>query len=281
MIAWLGAATAALSLPACRSSSSPAAPPAPSFFTDAERRALGALANAVLPADQDPGGEALGAVPYIERLLTALDGLAPGAVPEILAGGPYSGRQPFSDGNGAPSQTFPGDDYIHYLPLDRVSLAAWQLALFGSSGVDGGGPNDAITGVVIGLRDQVKSGVQAAMQASAQPLETLDAADLATALAGLDRGFHDTLIELVAEAAFGAPEYGGNLGLAGWTLTHFEGDSQPLGFSVYDASTSSYRERPDAPVSTANPGADPDPLDDDTRAFVLTIVQAAGGMEFP
>jgi hypothetical protein len=251
------------------------------FFTDAERRALGALANAVLPPDQDPGGEALGAVPYIERLLTALDGVGPNDVPPILAGGPYSGRQPFSDGNGAPSTTFPKDDFTNYLPLDRVSLAAWRLALFGSAGVDGGGPNDLIAGAVIGLRDQVKNGVEAAMQGSPQPLETLSPADLATAFAGLDRVFRDTLIELVAEAAFGAPEYGGNVNLAGWKLTHFEGDSQPLGYSIYDAAAAGYKERPDAPVSTANTSADPDPLDDDTRNFVTTIVQAAGGMVFP
>jgi hypothetical protein len=85
------------------------------------------------------------------------------------------------------------------------------------------------------------------------------------------------LMDLVAEAAFAPPEYGGNPDGAGWAMVHFEGDSQPLGYSLYDLSTGSYRER--APVS--GPAAsDPEPMDDDTRAFVTLVVTFLGGEEF-
>lgn len=267
MIAWLGAAAAV----AC--SSSPSPPPQGGFFTDAERRALGALANAVLPPDGGAGGEALGAVPFIERLLTALDGLGPGEAPRLMAGGPFSGRQPFPDG------TVPPNDFATWLEVDRVTLASWRLALYGSAGV-GGGPNDAIVGVVIGLREVVENGLADAMKGSPAPLETLDQAGIVDAFRNLDRDFRDALIDLVCQAAFGAPEYGGNPGLAGWKLTHFEGDSQPLGFSIYDEAAGKYRERPEAPMTGPNPGPDPDPLDDDVRSFLTTVVQAAGGKVF-
>ncbi len=64
------------------------------FFTPAERATLEALVDRIFPADHDPGALALGAVSYIERLLTAFEGADP---PRIYAGGPLSGRQPFAD----------------------------------------------------------------------------------------------------------------------------------------------------------------------------------------
>ena len=78
-------ATAALAVFGAEGCSSP--PPVQTgFFTDAERAALGALANAVLPPDDTPGGADLGAVAYIERLLTAFDGA-------MAASGPRSGTK--------------------------------------------------------------------------------------------------------------------------------------------------------------------------------------------
>ena len=74
---------------------------------------------------------------------------------------------------------------------------------------------------------------------------------------------------------------GGNPGGAGWRIVHFEGDQMPLGYSLYDVTAGQYRERSDAPVTTADPGGDPEPMDDTTRAFLRQLIQALGGQEFP
>jgi hypothetical protein len=274
LLLWIGALTTQAALSGCKSK---ATGPAPGdvpdgFFTPNQRLALGALANVVLPADDTPGGEALGAVPYIERLLTALDG----DTPQVFAGGPYSDRNALPDG------THPANDFATFAPVDRVTLAAWRLILFGSSGVPGGGPNDAVNGKIVGLRDLVMTGVTTAMQASPnQPLGSLDPDALQTIFdEELEGAFRDTLVELVTQAAFAAPEYGGNPDLAGWKLAHYEGDSMPLGYSIWDDKLGAYRERPDAPCSTPNPGPDPEPMDDVARAFIRKLVALTGGKEF-
>ncbi len=239
----------------------------------------------ILPPDDTPGGAALGAVEYVERLLTAFDA----DPPALYAGGPYSGRQPFSDGNGAPSANLPANDFATFLPLDRVALAAWRLQIYGSTGVSGGGPNDAVTedqvagaGPIVGLRDQVRAILGRAMSSAApKSIESLDPVAAAALFANLDPDDRNQLALLVTEAAFAAPEYGGNPGLQGWKMVHFEGDSQPLGYSIFDESAGVYRERADAPMSTANPGTDPEPLDDDVRALLTTVTNAAGGKVFP
>ena len=68
---------------------------------------------------------------------------------------------------------------------------------------------------------------------------------------------------------------------AGWRLVHFPGDQMPLGYSLFDVAAGVYRERGDAPVTTADPGGDPEPMDDDTRAFLRQLVTTLGGKEFP
>jgi len=267
---WIGAGTAVLLLPpGCGSSS---------FFSDGERRTLGALANAILPPDDTAGGAALGAVEYIEALLTAFDH----DVPKVFLGGPYSGRAPFPDDAGGASASAPPSAFATPVALDRVAEHAWRLKLYGSSGVAGGGPNDALFGPVVGLRDTIKQAIaQAEGAAGKTPVESLDAGALAQLFAGLDSDYRDALIRLVSEAAFGAPEYGGNPGGAGWRLVHFPGDQMPLGYSLYDVAAGVYRERSDAPVTTADPGGDPEPMDDDTREFLHQLVLATGGKEFP
>lgn len=257
---------------ACSSSPPPIKAPPGSFFTDAEWRALGALADVVLPPDSAPGGAALGAGTYIDTLLRAFD-FDP---PLVHAGGPFSGRQPFANATGGTASTnFPADDFKNFLPLSRVADRAWRLRILGSAGVAGGGPNDALLGPVVGLRDIVKNGIDAAMSANAEPLETLDATTLTNIFAGLDATFQQTFAELVVEAALAAPEYGGNAALAGWSIVHFDGDSAPLGYSIFDEAANAYVER--KPVSTADPGPDLDPMDDDTRAQLALYTHLLNG----
>lgn len=262
----VGATGVALgSAPACSSTAT-----ANGLFSAAERNALGALANAVFPPDHEPGGQALGAVEYIERLVTAFDF----HLPTVFAGGPFSGRQPFPDAQGHASSNFPANDFAQSIELDRVSEFVWKLRLLGSNGVPGGAPNEAILGPVIGLRRQIKDGLASAMSAN-PTLASLNPDDLASAFNSLDVVFRDLMIDLVTEAAFSAPEYGGNKGLAGWQICHFEGDSQPLGFSQYNGKT--YVERTDAPLSTANPGPDPAPMDAATKQTLDAAVAFLGG----
>ncbi|MGO9711727.1 MAG: hypothetical protein ACLQBL_22875 [Polyangiaceae bacterium] len=254
--------------PGC-SNASPA-PATPEFSPD-EVRALNALADAVIPPDADPGGAALGAVAYIERLVTAFDG----ASVTIFADGPFSGRMPYPASNGQPSSTFPIDDFANWLELDRVNAVAWRLNVLGSSAVSGGAPNETLLGTVVGIRAQIHQGLATAIAQNATPLDQLSPSDLAAAFNDLDADFQSLLIDLVTEAAFAAPEYGGNPGGAGWTLCHFEGDSLPLGYSQWNGTT--YVERADSPLSTPNPGADPAPLTSDVTNLLDLVAGFLGG----
>jgi hypothetical protein len=269
-------ASSVVSLPGCGDGHVPTPPQAHGFFSDEERRALGALANVVIPSEPGaPGGGELGAAAYIERLLTAFD-VDP---PAIFADGPYSGRQPLPDGKGGAGAS-PPNDFVRFRPLDRVTEKAWRIKLYGSKGVDGGALNEGVVPLVIGLRDLVKEGLAVAMS-GATPLESLPFDQVKDIFAGLDADLQTALVDLVVQAAFGAPEYGGNPGLAGWKLVHFEGDVQPLGYSLFDEAAGVYRERPEAPVSTKNPGPDPAPLDDDTRGVMAQVVAFTDGKVFP
>jgi len=279
LIRWAGALAAAQALPGCSSSSGVSPPPPPpsppaSFLTAAQKDTLAAFADYIMPPDHQPGGSALGVVTYVENLLTALDG----KTPLIFAGGPYSGRQPYATADGAVGKTFPPDSFKTFLPLDRYREAAWKLRLFGSSGVPGGGINDKALGKTVGYRKQVPDALDAANASSKAPLTTkTPAAEVTKAWNALPADAQVLLTELVIEGCFSSPEYGGNAKLGGFDICHFEGDSQPLGYSMYDEATRSYNERPDAPVSKPNPGPDPDPMDDATRMLITTLVMYAGG----
>jgi hypothetical protein len=279
LVQWIGAVTAARVLPGCSSSSAPATmtgpkPPAPSFLSTKQQDALAALADYFVPPDHDPGGSALGVVPYVEQLMTALDGTAA----KVFAGGPYSGRQPYANPDGTPSTHFPPDSFTTFVPLDRYRLAAWQLRLKGSDNVPGGGVNDAVLGKTIGWQTQVTAALDAAIAGIKISLDTsTPAADVKVAFESMPAAAKELITELVIEGCWSSPEYGGNKNLGGFKFANFEGDSQPLGYSLYDETTGSYKERPDAPVSTANPGPDPAPLDDATRTLITTLVEFAGG----
>ncbi len=253
LIRWLAAAAALANVPGCGDNAT-----ADTTFTPSQRALLAKFADVIIPPDDGPGGAALGAVAYIEGLVNAFYGVGPA---RIYAGGPFSDRNPAPDG------TTPPNDFVNFIELDRVTDTAWRLFIFGSAGVPGGAPNEAQLGPVIGLRDRLQQGLDAAI--------AMKVADPAKLFDALDDDFRQLLIDLVTEAAFAAPEYGGNPGLAGWQLVHFEGDSQPEGSSRFDGT--SYVERPEAPLSTANPGDDPDPLTSDVRQVLAAAVAFLGG----
>jgi len=269
----------AVPLPFLSCGSSSSGPPTPRFFTDAERSALGALANAIIPPDDTPGGKDLGAVQYIETLLTAFDNADANHPPVIFAGGPFSGRAPYADDQGQPSKNFPPNSFSTFLALDRVKDAGFRLQIFGSSGLPGGAPNEKILGPVVGLRDQLRTGLATAIGGANPPLEQMTQDELIAYVNTFKSEFLQLLISLVSQGCFCPPEYGGNLGLAGWKLAHFEGDQQPLGYSVWSTALGKYVERPDAPMTTPTV-TDPEPLDAEVISLIDDVVALLGGKAF-
>lgn len=250
-------------------------PPATRSLTEPESRLLAAFADHVLPPDDAPGGAGLGVVDYVEGLLTAFDS----DPPRLFAGGPFSGRVPFPDADGNPSSSFPENQLQHFIALSRTQELGWRLRILGSAGVSGGGPNDAVLGPIVGLRDQLRSGLGAALARLPDPAAALSAEGTADLWAGLSDEFTQLLIDLTVEAAFAVPEYGGNRELLGWRIANFAGDSQPRGYTTYDPVRGVFRERPEAPVFSAEP-SDPEPLGADNRALLASFIKLVGGSEF-
>ena len=251
--------------------------PVPRFLTELERQDLAVLADYVLPPDDQPGGAALGAVEYVEALLTALE-YDP---PRLLADGPFSDRNPIPLPDGRPSNVYPENSFAHFLPLTREQLVSWRLLLYGSAGVPGGGPNDALLGPVLGFRDLCRQGLAEAQKLAGRPLAELDGGEVDDVWRKLRRDFVSFVTQWVIEAAFGAPEYGGNRDLAGWKMIHVEGDVLPQGYSSYNEQTGRYEERPDLPISTKDLRPDPDPLDAETILHLEFVVAALGGRVAP
>jgi hypothetical protein len=255
-------------------------PPALTYFNEHQRATVEAAAARILPADDLPGAKEAGVVQYIENLLAAFDA----EVPLIFAGGPFSGRQPFpDDGNGTPSDDFPENSFVVFLPLTRVQEIGWRMRIFGSANTPGGDFNDAVLDPTVGLQDRYRDGL-AALDAKSQELFGVDFVSASAdqqdeVLAEADQGFVNLLVEHVIEGMYSAPEYGGNRDILGWQSIGFEGDTQPLGYSTYDESTNSFKELADRPLSTPNPN-EPFQLDAETVAFVESFVPLVRGERF-
>ncbi|HEV7554882.1 MAG TPA: gluconate 2-dehydrogenase subunit 3 family protein [Kofleriaceae bacterium] len=252
----------------CRSST----PGGDGVFADDELDMLRAFADVVIPPDDTPGGSDLGAVAYIETLVLAFDNVSP----PIFAGGPFSDRNPFPDANGRASTNFPDNEFANVIELDRIAAAAWQLRVLGSDRA-AVTPNEDLYGSVASIEQQLKDGLREAIDLAGKPVSQLEPDDIQILFEGRSDEFKALVIQLVCEAAFSAPEYGGNPDGAGWKLVNFEGDSQPLGYSQFVAG--SYVERPEAPLSTPNPGPDPDPISPDVHDLLHTVIAVLAGRE--
>jgi len=250
----------------------------PRYLTDTERRVLGACANAVFPPDDSgPGAADLGAVDFIDNLLTAFEH----DPPHLHAAGPFSDRNPYPADDGSASKRYPPDQFLEFLPLSRVQRAGWQLRLYGSSGTPGGGPNDDVLGPVIGLRDLLRDGIATAIAAFPMKIDDVDDTFL--------RGIYDYLPDeaqsqiqlLVLQSLFSLPEYGGNRDLGGWkALHHYEGDSMPFGYSYIDPATGNILDRPVAPVIGPETTPDPEPMDDQIIGLFAAASAVLGGKQF-
>jgi hypothetical protein len=251
---------------------------APRFLSDSERRVLAACADAVFPPDDSgPGAAELGAVEFIENLLTAFEH----DPPHIHAAGPFSGRNPYPADDGSATQRFPPDQFLEFLPLSRVQRAGWQLRIYGSAGVPGGGPNDAALGPVIGLRDLLRDGIAQAIAQFPRAIDSVDDEFLQGIYDYLPADARAQVQLLVLQSLFSLPEYGGNRDRGGWELLHgYEGDSMPLGYSFIDPVTGQIVDRPEAPVIGPETRAEPEAMDDQIVTLFATATAVLGGKRF-
>jgi hypothetical protein len=269
------------------------------FFTKNERATLAALVDTIVPPDEEPGAAELGAVRYVEGLLTAFDS----RTPKLFAGGPFSNRNPFIDfETGTPGRKRPRNAFKKFVPPNRLQALYWRWQIVGTAGLDAGEralvePLDAQLGhgPLVGLRDAYRTGLEQldALSRSEEgaPFLDLDADARArmreAARTGLPndprrgRNFLGLVVQHTMEGIFAAPEYGGNRKLGGWRLAGIEGDSQPLGYALYSRGDDAYHERADHPLSTPNPDeiTGPLPLSPVSESVQQLIV--AGASLFP
>lgn len=210
----------------------------------------------------------------------------------LFAGGPFSGRTPYPDpATGMPSATFPPDAFLQSLPLPRVKRLAWTVRLLGAAAVPEVADNPLATTLPdIDMRRRYRDGVAQLNQLSntqfGAPFDQLDTTQQDTIIKALKKtssgsDFHNLAVNHTIEGMLCAPEYGGNRNGIGWQITHFDGDSQPLGYTIFDTATKSYVERPNKPNSTIDPDDDCSGFSDDMIKFLhFVLVQLAGATQF-
>ncbi|HEY8517249.1 MAG TPA: gluconate 2-dehydrogenase subunit 3 family protein [Candidatus Binatia bacterium] len=288
LLAATGAATALPWLPGCSDRATSSTPAR--FFTPEERAVIEQLAAAVVPEGGTVGALGTDAVEYIDRWLAAFDD----DPPQVYRSGPFSGRTPFPDSaTGQPSERFPENDFLDVLPLTRLQELSFRIELLGAASVPNGAVNAALaasdpdaplTGTWPGLQALYRQAVvdlnAYAREQGAPDFAALDDAQKLAALNATDHRFVDAFLAHLAEGMFSAPEYGGNRGLAGWRDYTFDGDSQPLGHTLFDATTETLYDRPDQPNQTLDPARPNDGLEPEVERFVDVITRVQGGVRF-
>lgn len=254
------------------------------FLGDDELATLRAVIETVLPIDGNTTRLYDGIERYIQRLLSDVPSMDhPGA---IFAGGPFSNRNPFPDvEHGKASDVFPRNDFEHFVPLTRLQLLGWRARLLGSETVDEFDFNASVLGPVVGLRNQYRSGLQALDELGhatfARSFSSLGADERQVVIQRANPDFVALVIGHAIEALFSVPEYGGNPGGLGWQFIGYDGDSQPLGYAIFDRSSNSYRERSDKPTSTADPNETFSPFPAEIANLLRLLTRLAGSPRFP
>ncbi len=246
------------------------------FFTEDERLVMNQVVDFVLPPDDKPGAAAMGAVDFIEQILTAFE-FDP---PRIFASGPFSDRNPIPGPDGQPTKDRPVNSMREFLPLPREIELGWRLMLYGSESLGDRFPNRSLVGPIVGWRDLFRQGIQQVLTLTRLSPSLVNIDAVADVWSRLAPGFRDVVVRQVVSSVVSAPEYGGNRDLSGWRLIHHLGDNAPYGFTPYDAQVGKYIERPGEPFSQKDQRSDADPIDDETRQLLEIIVATAGGKKF-
>ncbi len=215
----------------------------------------------------------------------------------IFAGGPFSGRQPqphfptgtapcaqchgvLPQGNGGAAgvgglagsvENYPPNAFEEFLQPNRIKTMSWKIRILGAAAV----PEAAANPLAM---EMLETGQRQKYRAGLAQIESISQTKFGASFAKLTEGQQTTVFN-EADPAFAllltyhtvegllcAPEYGGNHDRLGWKLVGFDGDSQPLGYTIYDSATGQYRERDDKPNSK------PDP-DEDCRGFSAPMMQ--------
>jgi hypothetical protein len=246
------------------------------FLSEDERRTLDAAAWRLFPLV-----EGIAVAAYVEGLLTAFDA----DPPRILAGGPFSGRTPFPDpATGQASTQFPRNDFARFLPISRVRTIAWRMRIDGARSVAGGDFNANVVTPERGYRVIYREGLRALDAAASAKFRAkfidLPESQQDSLIADADATFTQLLLEHAIEATIAAPEYGGNVERKGWYAIGFEGDSQPLGYSIFDETAGEYRERPGLAMQGRDESDPGTGLQGATLDFIAAVVAGAGGKRF-
>jgi hypothetical protein len=183
----------------------------PAFLSAAQYSILEAVCARLVPADDAPDGAELGAVDYIDTLLGAFT-FTP---PRIWAGGPFSGR--FGGAAG----------FAEFEELSPAEELAWRTRIEGSRGIT----ERERLGPVTGLQEIYTRG----LDELGQEFLALDPTAQDDRLRA-NSDFINLVYDHVCEGLYGAPEYGGNRDLAGWSYLNYEGDVQPRGFTDAEVS---------------------------------------------
>lgn len=183
----------------------------PVFFTDDQFRVVEAVCARLIPTDQDPGATEAGVAAYIDGLLGAFH-FDP---PRIWAGGPFSGRFGGSPG------------FASFHRLNRLDELAWRTRIEGSLGM----PEREWNGPVVGWQELYTAG----LESIGDDFADVDPEEQDMRLAA-HKQFTELVYEHACEGMYGAPEYGGNRDLVGWSYIGFAGDVQPRGYSDEEVS---------------------------------------------
>jgi hypothetical protein len=177
----------------------------PLFFSEDEYAVVEAACALLIPTDEDPGALEAGVADYIDGYLGAFM-VDP---PRIWAGGPFSGRHGGEAG------------FARFHTLSARDELAWRTRIEGSADR----PEREFNGPVVGLQQRYRDG----LAALGPDFAAVDAVEQRSRLKA-NPGFTALLYEHACEGMYGAPEYGGNRGLAGWRYIGYQGDVQPRGY---------------------------------------------------
>lgn len=251
------------------------------FFTTRQRATIEAIADTLIPEDATVGAVKSGAVEYIDRYLSAFSF----DTPDIFRGGPFSGREPYPDAiTGAASDHFPDNMFNQVLPMSRMQELAFRREFFGSEAIVNGSTNSFAVenwpGIHVLYEQAILQLDRAASDAGVEQFSELSEEQQLKAFDQTDERFRSLILANLAEGMFGAPEYGGNAELVTWRDYYYDGDSQPLGHTLYDSVTQTLYDRVDAPNQTIDDDAFRDPMSESVLQFINAITLGQGGTRF-